>query len=204
MNCLCKALFATQDCILYLLRFNAYYLSSMEQKKSSDLMFLEIDVRADSSVCLPHKFSSWTHSLLEVTFLCNVLDGDLMAALPPILVYYLVESNPDNGSRQWRACTTSRVRLHAFHGVPKHPSHWDTKSAQELEVLLRTQRERLRFCCGIQCQTAYIPMDLVSKLFSTQTAEKLRLFVVRMRHKGHYMQPSCHFSGLKTGKRQVD
>ena len=49
------------------------------------------------------------------------------------------------------------VRFQAFHCVPKHLSHWDTKSAQELEVFLCMSRERLRLCCGIQCAESLHP-----------------------------------------------
>ena len=81
----------------------------------------------------------------------------------------------------------------------------DTKSAQELEVFLRMSRERLRFAVGSTAPTAYIPMDRASAKSSILQLLncyglplELRLFVVKMRHKLHYMLPCCHFSALMT------
>ena len=89
-------------------------------------------------------------------------------------------------------CSKTSITL----GIPKVPKNW-----------------RFFFACpgkGWGCAvesnvlTAYIPMGLVSAVNSSQQLSncwglqlELRLFVVRMRHKGHYMQPSCHFSGLR-------
>ena len=75
-----------------------------------------------------------------------------------------------------------------------------SKSVQELEVFLCMSLERLRLCCGIQCTDSLHPngprnsSQQLSIYCGLQL--ELRLFIVKMRHKGHYMQPSCHSSGL--------
>ena len=64
---------------------------------------------------------------------------------------------------KWSAATYDEVR-HLEPGTDKVYHVGDSKSAQELEFLLRMSRERLRLGCGIQCIDNIHPLGLQSSL----------------------------------------
>ena len=64
---------------------------------------------------------------------------------------------------KWSAATYDEVR-HLEPGTDKVYHIGDSKSAQELVVLLRMSRERLRLGCGIQCIDNIHPLGLESSL----------------------------------------
>ena len=105
-------------------------------------------------------------------------------------------------------CTTCR-EVSLISGIP-----WCSKTFIILEIPKVLRNWRSSFACpvkgwgcavGSSALTACIPMDRASaRSSSLQLLNccglqlELKLFSVKMKHNGHYMQPSCHFSALRT------
>ena len=127
-----------------------------------------------SSWLVPTAVLSWTDALTSLTVKCttcrevNMISGILWCSR--IFIILEIPRVPRNW-RSFSACPVKGWGCAVGSSVLTGCIPMDRASA-------RSSLLQLLNCCGLQLE--------------------LRLFVVKMRHKSHYMLPCCHFSALRT------